>query len=484
MNSIKQKNNIYITTTLPYVNASPHVGFAMEIIRADVMARYYASIGKDIFFNTGTDEHGQKIYEKAITSGKTPKEYVDIYAKEFKDLSKILNLINSLHFIRTTDEKHISACQEIWKRCDINGYIYKSTYRVKYCVGCELEKNDSDLVNGRCPEHPMVDIQFINEENYFFKFSAFQEKLLSIYTKENFIIPEFRKREVTSFVQSGLKDFSISRMKTKMPWGVPVPNDNDHVMYVWFDALTNYISTLDWPNDKNGNFKKFWEDGYKIQFAGKDNLRQQSAMWQAILLAADLPNTDTIVIDGFITGEGGTKMSKSIGNVINPYDLYKKYGTDALRYYLLRHVNSFDDSPMSLRSFDEAYHANLVNGIGNLLSRVLKLSETHGITLKDENKKYLDGISELIESFDIQKAIDIIWKEINNLDEYISKEEPYKVIKIDMEKGAGLIRFLLLRLYMIANSLVCFMPETSKKIIEALDRNKKPEVGLFPRINI
>ena len=283
--------NFYITTTLPYVNAAPHVGFASEIVYADARARYERHLGKKIVFNTGTDEHGSKIWQKALENGRDPQEYVDEYAAKFDELKTMLDL-SYTHFIRTTDESHKVAAQEMWRRVDANGYIYKKQYSVKYCVGCELEKTDSELVDGECPLHHGKKLELIEEENYFFKFSAFGEKLLNLY-KDNpdFVVPQKRLNEITSFVEGGLQDFSISRLKEKMPWGVSVPGDDDHVMYVWFDALTNYISTLGWPTDTQ-NFEKFW--GTKdmpnaIQIAGKDNLRQQSAMWQAMLLAADLP---------------------------------------------------------------------------------------------------------------------------------------------------------------------------------------------------
>ncbi|MGB0925428.1 MAG: methionine--tRNA ligase, partial [Minisyncoccia bacterium] len=294
------KKKQYITTTLPYVNAKPHVGFAMEIIRADAFARYQKLTGHDVFFNTGTDEHGMKIHQAAEKAGISVMDYVNPLAAEFKGLIELLGLSSDIHFIRTTDKQHVDAAQEFWKRCNDNGFIYKKNYQAKYCVGCELTKTDSDLENGECPIHPGRPIELIDEENYFFKFSACEEFLLNFYKEHpTFVIPDFRFNEIKAFVGRGLQDFSISRLKTKMPWGIPVPGDDDHVMYVWFDALVNYISTLGWPNDTK-TFNDFWKDGLPVQYAGKDNLRQQSAMWQAMLHAAQLPNTKQIVINGFI----------------------------------------------------------------------------------------------------------------------------------------------------------------------------------------
>lgn len=259
--------NQYITTTLPYVNSKPHIGFAMEIVRADVVARYKKLQGYNMFFNTGTDEHGVKIFDNAEKEGVPVQEYVDGYAENFKDLKNVLGLLPEINFIRTTDDNHIKAAQEFWKRCNDNGYIYKKTYQGKYCSGCELEKTDSELVDGKCEVHPDREIELINEENYFFKFSAFEQKLKDLYeSTPDFVVPDFRFNEIKSFVDRGLQDFSISRLKEKMPWGIEVPGDDKHVMYVWFDALVNYISTLGWPEEK-GNFEDFWVNGNPIQYA-------------------------------------------------------------------------------------------------------------------------------------------------------------------------------------------------------------------------
>ena len=237
----------YITTTLPYVNAKPHISFALEIVQADFLARYYSAKGYDVIFNTGTDEHGQKVYEKALAEGKDPQAYVDEYAAAFDQLKSALNL-SYTHFIRTSNAAHKMAAQEFWNRCLKAGDIYKSRYQTKYCVGCELEKTDSELKDGRCPIHPNLELEARDEENYFFRFSRYQQALLDLYSSyPDFVMPSHRQEEIRKFVEGGLVDFSISRLKEKMPWGVAVPNDPDHVMYVWFDALINYISILAGP---------------------------------------------------------------------------------------------------------------------------------------------------------------------------------------------------------------------------------------------
>ncbi|MBY0328980.1 methionine--tRNA ligase, partial [Patescibacteria group bacterium] len=367
------KTPFYITTTLPYVNAPLHMGHALEFIRADTIARYKTLLGFDVFFNTGTDEHGQKIHNTATALGKTPQAFVDEGFSIVKEQIKSFGVTDAVHYVRTTDEQHCAAAQEFWNRVQSNGYIYKKNYEAKYCVGCESEKTDSELVEGKCIDHPYLEIEIINEENYFFQFSAFQEKLLAFYEQNpNFIVPALRFNEMKSFVEGGLHDFSISRIKEKMSWGVPVPGDDAQVMYVWFDALVNYISTLGWPND-DVSFEKYWMNGTPTQYCGKDNTRFQGVMWQAMLMAADIPNSHKIVVNGHITGAGGVKMSKSLGNVVDPLVISYKFSPDVLRFFLLREVTSFEDSPFTNERFLESYQANLANGLGNLVSRIMKM---------------------------------------------------------------------------------------------------------------
>lgn len=477
----------YLTTTLPYVNAAPHIGFALEIVQADIIARYRALLGDEVFFNTGTDEHGVKIYRKAQELGQDTQSYTDEYAAKFRDLQSHLNLSPELHFIRTTDPAHKSAGQEFWKRCDQNGYIYKKNYQVKYCVGCELEKTDSELEDNKCLIHPNLEIELIEEENYFFKFSAFQDKLLELYKNPDFVVPSSRLNEIRAFVERGLQDFSISRLKSKMPWGVPVPGDPEQVMYVWFDALVNYISTLGWPDDPE-KFAKFWgtsERPNAIQFAGKDNLRQQAAMWQAMLLAAGLPTSKQIVIHGFITS-GGQKMSKSLGNVIDPVKLVEEYGTDAMRYYLARHVHPFEDSDFTLEKFKEAYNANLANGLGNLVARVMKMATMNlesPVELTEETKIDSD-VGAYLESFEFNRAMDRIWERIGHDDALITIGKPFTGVSSDNSEvkinALIIIKKLVRELNAIATELEPFMPATAVKIKKAVKDHKMPE-ALFPR---
>ena len=486
-----QDKKFYITTTLPYVNAEPHIGFAMEIIRADVIARYKNLMGYDVFFNTGTDEHGAKIYENAIKEGAEVQEYVDGYASKFQQLTHALG-ISDIHFIRTTDEKHVLAAQEMWKRCNDNGYIYKKTYQTKYCVGCELNKTDSELEHGKCPIHPNREIELINEENYFFKFSAFQQPLLDFYAANStFVIPDFRFNEIKSFVERGLEDFSISRLKSKMPWGVPVPGDDEHVMYVWFDALTSYISTLGWP-DEGKNFS-YWEEGTPVQYCGKDNLRQQSAMWQAMLMASGLPNSKHIIIDGFITS-GGQKMSKSVGNVISPFDIINTfkdvtdYPEEVLRFVLLHDVSSFEDGDVTLEGIKESYQAHLANGIGNLTNRIMKMASSYiDEPIKIETTREKVFSSEMMENlsidFNIKENIHYTFSAgISALDALIAEEKAFSVAKEDRKKAADMVTIYLNKLFVIATRLELALPKTSAKILECIHENKMPEKPLFNRL--
>jgi len=466
-----QKNKFYITTTLPYVNAEPHIGFALEIIQADAIARYHRMMGHDVVFNTGTDEHGIKIYRKAVEQGKDPQAYVDEYAARFAELKDALNLTYT-HFIRTTDAHHKKAAQEFWNRCLARGDIYKKDYAIKYCVGCELEKTDSDLQDDRCPLHPNLAIEDIKEENYFFKFSAYGEKLLKWYEDHpDFVLPSSRFNEIRRFVEEGLHDFSISRLKSKMPWGVPVPGDGDQVMYVWFDALVNYISTLGWPQDQ-GSFESFWPG---VQIAGKDNLRQQSAIWQAMLLSAGLPPSQQILIHGFITADG-QKISKSLGNVIDPFGVVKRYGIDPLRYYLLREIPSGDDGDFSYKNLEARYTSDLANGLGNLVQRVATLVENNldkeiifnaaRVAGEESLKELLNDVryEETMKDFMLHETLADVWKKITLANVYVNDHKPWVLAKEDPEKFLTVMTVLVAMINHIAWLLQPFMPGTSQKI--------------------
>jgi len=479
------KKFFYITTTLPYVNADPHIGFALEIVQADVLARYHQLLVDNVFFNTGTDEHGLKIYRRALEDKKEPQAYVDEYAARFDNLKKALSL-NYNNFIRTTAAHHKEAAKEFWRRCYENGDIYKAKQKIKYCIGCELEKTDSELVDGKCPLHPNKALEIIDEENYFFKFSKYQKPLLQFYKKNpHFVIPKNRFNEIKKFVETGLKDFSISRLKKKMPWGVDVPGDPRHVMYVWFDALINYISALGWPKNKK-KFQDFWgtkERSNAIQVAGKDNLRQQTAIWQAMLMSAGLPNTKQILIHGFITANG-QKMSKSLGNVVDPFEIIKKYGTDATRYYLLKEIHPFKDGDFSYKRFEEVYNADLANGLGNLVQRTAKLAEKTRLGSFKKNdlyKNHKGNTAKLLNNFKFNEALAYIWEHIKKLDKEVNDKKPWEK---EGEKLKAILNSLILEILQIAGTLKPFLPQTAEKIeqIFTAPQIKLPQKSLFPRV--
>lgn len=472
-----KNKKFYITTTLPYVNAAPHIGFALEIIEADAIARYQAKILKnEVVFNTGTDEHGQKIWEKALEQNRQPKEYCDEWANKFLDLKKLLNLSFD-HFIRTTDEKHVAAAEEFWRLCEKNGDIYKAKYSVKYCVGCELAKTDSELVNNLCPLHPKQALELREEENYFFRFSKYAPKLLELYEKNpDFVKPASRLNEIKAFVKAGLEDFSISRLKEKMPWGIPVPSDDKHVMYVWFDALVNYISTLDWPTNLE-KYNNFWPG---IQLAGKDNLRQQSAMWQAMLLSANLANSTRILINGFI-GVDGQKMSKSLGNVISPTEMVARYGVDPTRYLLINLGTFGEDVDVTFEKLDISYNANLANGIGNLCSRVAKMAEQINLITKDGEVEIPAEYRKMMDNFDLNEALAYLDSEASNLDKFLATNTPWKKEGAEKEQ---ILQTACQKINQLAVLLSPFMPETAEKIREHFQGQIKSfKTGLFPRLS-
>lgn len=477
----------YLTTTLPYVNAPLHMGHALEFIRADIIARSKMLEGNDVYFNTGTDEHGIKIFQTAEAAGLSAQEFVDQGFATFKDQLKQFNVTDQAHFIRTTDKHHEAAAQHFWKQVYDNGFIYKDNYKAKYCVGCEVIKTDSELQSGadgseECPLHPGRSIDYIDEENYFFKYSAFTEKLLAFYdTHPKFVVPDFRYNEIKEFVKRGLQDFSISRNKEKMPWGIPVPGDDTQVMYVWFDALVNYISTLGWPHSEK-LFEKYWTLGTPTQYCGKDNLRFQSAMWQAMLMAAGLPNSHQIIINGFVVGEGGVRMSKTLGNVIDPRDIAAEYGTDALRLFLIKEISPFEDSPFTIERFKDFYNSALANGLGNLVSRTMNMVVAYDVNIDTvQFPEFSDIRHPAYDTFELNQVANAIWGEIHELDTYIAEQAPFKKVKVDVDGAHADLRYVVQGLARIAVSLQPIMPESASKIIELIKTRQKPEAALFLR---
>lgn len=481
---MSEKKNIYITTTLPYVNAEPHIGFALEIVQADALARSQRLIGHEVFFNTGSDEHGQKIYEAAEKAGEKVEAYVDRHAASFEKLKNALNLSYD-KFIRTSDTHHIAAAQEMWKRCKEKGDIYEKEFEGLYCVGCERYLTERDLAGGLCAIH-QSEPRLMKEKNWFFRLKKYEEPLLQYLSNPQSIIPDWRREEAINFVKEGLEDFSISRDKARLSWGIPVPGDETQVMYVWFDALTNYISTLGWPRSAEASrgepdlFEKFWNQGETVQMAGKDQVRFQSIMWQAMLMSAEIKPTDKIFYHGFINS-GGQKMSKSLGNVVSPFDLVEKYGTDATRYLLLRHVHSTEDTDVTWEKLDEWYLADLVNGVGNLVSRIMKMAEDNLSEPAPAVSFRFGPAEKMVEEFRFHDALNVLGANMGVIDLEIQNKQPFKLVKTNPEEAESMIISLVQNLSHLAMSLRPFIPEAAEKILQAIKENKKPE-NLFPRL--
>ncbi len=471
----------YITTAIDYVNSVPHLGHALEKVQADAIARYQRILGKEVYFLTGVDEHGIKIVRSSQDVGKNVKDFVDVKSGKFAELAKKLDISND-DFIRTSDRKrHWPGAQLLWKKLVEAGDIYKGKYSGYYCVGCEAYVTEKDLIDGKCPYH-FKEPEKIEEENYFFKLSRYVNEIeLRIKNKELRILPESRKNEILGMLKEGVSDISFSRPKEKLSdWGVPVPDDESQLMYVWCDALANYVSALGYGSANENNFKKFWPADLHI--IGKDILRFHALIWPAMLMSAKLALPKNIFVHGFILSNG-KRMSKTLGNVIDPFYLAEKYGTDAVRYYLLREITPFEDGDITEEKFKEAYNANLANGLGNLTARIMKMSEQYvkNKELKIMNYELPNDYKIFMDNFELNKAMDLIWKKISELDLHIQKTEPFKLIKTDEEKTKEILVELVFGLQSVALMLNPFLPQTSEKILKAVELNKMPET-LFPRV--
>jgi len=474
----------YITTSIVYTNAFPHVGFALESIQADVLARYHKVLKEDVFFLTGTDEHGSKIAKKAKELGKDPKDFVDEISNKFKELTKVLNLSND-DFIRTTDKKrHWPAVEKVWKKLEESGDIYKKKYKGLYCIGCESFIKEKDLEDDKCSIHKKKP-DVVEEGNYFFRLSKYQNILKEKIEKDEIkIIPESRKNEVLGLIKQGLEDISFSRSKEKLEWGIPVPKDDSQRIYVWSDALVNYISAIGYDKDKK--FKKYWPAD--VHCIGKDILKFHALFWPAMLLSIGIDLPKKLFVHGFIAVDG-QKMSKSLGNVIDPFELVEKYGTDAVRYFLLREIPSAEDGDFTYEKFEQRYNSDLASGIGNLVARISKMVNDIGFE-KSDNKEIKKEINKTkkkykkaLEEFRFNEALKSVWDLISFCDKYIEKEKPWE----KKENSPQVLGSLLVVLDNIAELLQPFLPETSEKIKKEIERktgkfiNKRGKL-LFPRI--
>jgi len=473
---------VFISTSIPYVNASPHLGHALELVQADVIARYHRLLGDRVFFLSGTDENSLKNVRSAENAGENVADFVYNNYLNFYNLKEVLN-ISFDDFIRTTEKRHFDGAQKLWMACKKD--IYKKKYSGLYCVGCEEYYKENDLIDGLCPEHKVAP-ELIEEENYFFKLSNYQEKIKELIEKDEVkIIPQSRKNEILSFVNSGLQDFCISRTSERAKgWGIDVPGDETQKMWVWFDALSNYINALGYGSDDESKFLEFWQNNdLKIHIIGKGINRFHSVYWLAMLLSAGISLPKILFVHGYITVDG-QKMSKSLGNVINPYDLVEKYGCDAVRYFLLREIPALGDGDFTFEKFEKRYNSDLAGGIGNLLSRTLTMINKKNIIFNrnpeaifvDKNQEVNKKIKDNFIQFN--DVLSEIWELVSFCDKYIDEKKPWAIE--DKDENEIVFSNIIYSLKNISQMLKPFLPYTAEKMEEQI-KTLKPE-PLFPRI--
>lgn len=475
-------NKFYISTAIPYVNADPHIGFALELIQADVLARYRRLMENDVFFVTGTDENALKNVQSAEKAGIEVGQFVDKNAERFKKLAEVLNISNN-DFIRTTEKRHVEGVHKFWKACKSED-IYKKGYEGLYCVGCEEFKTQKDLIEGVCPEH-RVKPEVVEEENYFFKLSNYQDKLLKLIESDELkITPSSRKNEILEFIRGGLEDFSISRSRERAKnWGISVPGDDSQIIYVWFDALTNYINALGYGED-DARFNEYWTSGSTAHLVGKGITRFHAIYWPAMLLSAGLALPKKIFIHGYVTVDG-EKISKSLGNVVDPFKVVDKYGADTTRYFLLREIPSGEDGDFSYKKLEERYNGDLANGLGNLVHRIVTLIDTklsgeliykYGLVEKEVIKKTEEVFKDYIKNIDkflLHEAAGNIWELIGFGNKYIDEKAPWKTAKDHEAKFLETMNNSLYVMYNIAWMLVPFLPETANKIFKTIGADRE-----------
>ncbi len=479
------RKKLYITTTLPYVNAEPHIGHALEFVQADAISRFFKhKLGKEnVFFNVGTDEHGLKIYRKAKEEGLEIKDFVDKYAKRFMDFCKLF-FVEYDNFYRTSDEKHHKAAQEFWKKCNANGDIYKKKYSGKYCVGCERFITEKELVDGKCPDHGTIPEER-DEENYFFKLSSYKEHLLKWLEIEPEVLKPKQKVEELKKIIEELEDISISRLRENLPWGIEVPEDPSQVFYVWFDALTNYVNVIGFGTDEK-KLNEWWPG---IQLFGPDNLRFQGAIWQGMLASVGLKQSLKLLEHGMVLGPDGTKMAKSKGNVISPFDQEEKFGAEIVRFYLLVGISTFSDSSYKEDDLINMYNSRLADNYGNLLNRVIHLAQSNGVEINREGvlekdfkgkvDRYREKIENLYEEYEIALAGESIDELADWGNKYITEKEPWSK-SVDTKHRELILNNLSYLLKVVIHLYSPILPESCKKAENAL--KKKERIILFKKI--
>jgi len=480
------KKHLYITTAIPYVNANLHIGNALDYLQADVLARYHSINGREVRFQVGTDEHGNKIAAKAKELNLDPQEYVN---QQYGNVEALIKAIGASYtdFVRTTDQHHQDSVQHIWQK--LEPYIYKNSYNGWYCVGHEAFFTDREVqeTNGVCPDHQKPYEQ-VSEENYYFRLSAFTDRIRDAIESRKFeIVPAFRAKEFLKFLEGDLDDISISRSRKSLSWGVPVPGDDSQVMYVWIDALSNYLSVIGYPDDDN--WQNYWPAD--VQVVGKDILRFHAAIWPAILMGLELPLPKKLLVHGFIN-VGGAKMSKTVGNVVDPMEIIEQYGVDAFRYYFSRHIPTMDDGDFTWEKFEKAYNNELSNELGNLVQRVVAMLNRYQAGVigdqkpgEHDTKRYHDAMKGL----EMSKAMDEVWAMVRSLNQYLETVKPWEVAKkkdTDPDAEAHLAEILthcVGTLRQIAEQLMPFLPDTAKAIEHIFEGGavKSYQGVLFPK---
>jgi len=464
----------YITSAIPYVNAAPHIGHAQEFVYSDVIRRHHVLKGEDVTYLCGADENALKIFQAAEKAGKKPKEFTDLHNTEFLEAAKKLNVQFDIWQRGSDEEHHFPSSQKLWQLCLKNDDIYKKSYTGLYCVGCEMFYTKEELnEQGECVEHPGRKLDEVSEENYFFRLSKYQNFLEELITKDMLqIIPALRKNETLAFIRQGLEDFSISRSKERARgWGIPVPGDTNQIMYVWFDALNIYQTGIGFGTNET-NYNKLWPQD--VMVIGKGIIRFHAIYWPAILKSAGLELPKSLFVHGYLTVDG-QKMSKTLGNVVDPIKIVNTYGTDATRYYLLREIPSFSDGDFSERRFKELYNSDLANGLGNLVARVAKLAEND--TYQVSRIKY----QEKLDDYKFNDALALIWQKVKTTDQYINDNHPWTLNGEELKK---VLSVAIQNIVEIATSLQPFLPSTAQKILKQFEGPTiTSQPPLFPRLS-